>query len=88
MKKLACGCAVVGVAILSVWLHAKIIHLGYEIDQLQVSKKELLMVNRELQIKISELSSLERIEKIATTRLGMRVPTPEQIIMVHKETES
>jgi cell division protein FtsL len=58
------------------------IHLGYEIEQLLETHSDLERVHKELLIEKGTLSSLDRIERIAKTRLGMKRPEEGRVIRV------
>lgn len=65
----------------------RIIALGYQADKLQNSVNKLQGENKQLGLKIAELQAPERVQQIATTKLGMKEPqefmiafsTPEQL---------
>lgn|GEM_PF-595526 len=65
----------------------RIIALGYQTDNLQNSVNELQGENKQLGLKIAELQAPERVQQIATTKLGMKEPqefmiafsSPEQL---------
>ena len=59
-----------------------VVKMGYEMSQMQKEKKQLERIHSELQIEISSLASLERIEHIATTQLGMIEVSPNDKIRV------
>ncbi len=67
-----------------VWQRVQVIKVGYEIEALKKEKAELARENNDLQIEKSTLTSPERIESIADTDIGMRVPVSGQIVMVKK----
>lgn len=66
----------------------RVIALGYQADKLQNSVNKLQGENRQLGLKIAELQAPERVEQIATTKLGMQEPqdfliascSPEQLL--------
>jgi cell division protein FtsL len=68
---------------LYVWHHITVIQLGYEIQQLQQEQRELHRLNQAFLIEAASLASLDRIEQIATTRLGFMKPQIGQVILVH-----
>lgn len=68
---------------LYVWHHITIIQLGYEIQQLQQEQQELHRLHQALLIEAATLASLDRIERIATTQLGLIRPQIDQVILVH-----
>lgn len=74
--------SVVSTAIFLVSRHAEIAQMAYRVGDLQ---REISLVEDEnvrLRAQTSELKSLSRIEKIATTKLGMVKPGVIQVAMV------
>ncbi len=76
---------IVGGLILYVGGKVKIVRLGYQIEALEREKRELERTNRSLRIEASSLSSPERIEEIATKRLGMVHPPEENRVVVRRK---
>lgn len=46
----------------------------YAINQMQEEQRKLIEENRNLQLEVASLRSLDRIERIATEQLGLCVP--------------
>ncbi|MHB8173763.1 MAG: cell division protein FtsL [Nitrospirota bacterium] len=67
-----------------VWQRVQVIKVGYQIEALKKEKAGLLRENKDLQIESSTLTSPDRIESIADTDIGMRVPASGQIVLVEK----
>ncbi|MDD5258700.1 MAG: cell division protein FtsL [bacterium] len=67
-------------ALAYVWQQIQVMKVGYAINQLKVQIEERENENRFLRMRISNLGSLERVEKIAKERLKMVNPPPENII--------
>jgi len=63
----------------------QIVHLGYQIETLEREKQDLERENRSLHIEDSSLTSPARLEEIAHKRLGMVMPTKENIVIVKKK---
>lgn len=61
---------------------AQIVRAQYRIVAVRAEVKELQQESDDLELKACELSSLERVEKIATTRLAMMIPTQRRVIEV------
>ncbi|MFQ5454650.1 MAG: cell division protein FtsL [Nitrospirota bacterium] len=68
-----------------VWQHISMIKLGYEIEGLQIKKRKINNRYKELLIKVEELKSLERIERIAISKLKMKRPEIGQVIVIKKD---
>jgi len=65
-----------------VWIRLKTIQYGYLISQETEYHQKLLIYNKQLRIEIATLRSPARIEAIAIKELGMKMPNPDQIIIV------
>lgn len=74
-------------AVLLVFLCAKSASLGYDIDRLNKDIDKLNTANHRMEYQIAQLSSLSRIEKIATTQLGMQIPDLKKSIAVKVEPQ-
>ena len=61
--------------------NAVINHLGYEITKYRQEITALDVHNEKLKLEVSALSSLDRVEKLATTQLGMVQPNNIQYII-------
>ena len=81
-NRILIGSAVLALILMSVWQHVHIVTLGYEIQQAQLEHKQLLQVHQQMRVEVETLSSLDRIEKIATTQLGMVRPFDGQVVLV------
>jgi len=67
-----------------VWLRTEIVNMEYELAELNAEKLALLREERYLLAERASLYSAERIEDIATKRLGMGVPERENIFYVKR----
>ncbi|OAT81815.1 cell division protein FtsL [Desulfotomaculum copahuensis] len=64
------------------YLHAQIMTTGCQIVSLQKNLGDLNVETRELSEQVAGLSSLQRIEQVATTRLGMVKPDNKNVVLV------
>ncbi|MFV9509994.1 cell division protein FtsL [Tepidibacillus sp. LV47] len=64
--------------------YAQIVEYNYQIQKQEQSIKAIQIENENLQLKIAELSSPERILAIAKERLGMKL-NEEQVIMLSNQ---
>lgn len=71
---------ITGIAIC--YLHAQIMTTGCQIVGLQKNLGDLNVETRELSEQVAGLSSLQRIEQVATTRLGMVKPDNKNVVLV------
>ncbi len=65
-----------------IWQHVRLIRSGYEIERLNGARKELLHERRALLLERASLESLDRIESVASGRLGLVLPEEGQIVVV------
>lgn len=70
-----------------VWERVDIVRLGYRIERLKSDKVRLERERDELQVRVSSLTSPERIAKVATEKLGMVPPRQDQVVLVRLEPE-
>jgi cell division protein FtsL len=80
------GMLVLLLVTLYVWQQIRVIQMGYEIEQLQRERRELYRLHQSLLIEAATLSSLDRIERIATTQLGLVRPQSGQVILVRRNS--
>ena len=67
-----CGLLLFAYAVLLVFMCAESASLGYQIDNLNKDINNITTDNSRLQYQIAQQSSLSRIEKLATSELGMQ----------------
>ncbi len=68
--------------LLYIWPHIRFVELGYKQSTLQTQRAQVLQLQKELQIELSTLRQLSRIEGIAVQRLGLYPPQTSQVIYV------
>ena len=73
---------IVSLIFLYLWQHLRVKEIGYELGKKEKERKTLMARNRELEIKVSRLRSLGRIEKIARSRLGLKSSKKNEIILL------
>ncbi len=64
------------------WIKIGIIETGYQISKTHQIHEQLIQKNRNLKIERASLASPARIEKIAKTKLGMRIPANSQMVIL------
>ncbi len=62
-----------------IWLHVQSLNLSYDLASAQKQKRELTEINKKLRIQLANMKSPQRIEGIALTKLGLRLPEKGQI---------
>ncbi len=74
--------AVVGIALLLVWVRLQAVHTGYQLSAGRRLVHRLEQEQRELELELATLTSPRRLETLARERLGMGPPAPGQIVSV------
>ncbi len=80
--RLIAALAVISVLLLYVWQRVDLVRVGYDIQQLKARQTVLQRENHELRVKVSALTSPERIARLASTQLNMRQPQPGEVVLV------
>ncbi|MDQ1335342.1 MAG: hypothetical protein QG552_2292 [Thermodesulfobacteriota bacterium] len=71
-----------GTGIGYVWSNFERTQIGYDVSQLKKEEMRLKEINRKLRLELALLRSPQNLESKAVKELGLRQPTPEQIVMV------
>jgi len=79
---LAIAIVITAAALVHVWVRLQIIDLGYATAVEKQTQKKLAEKNSSLSIRLTELRSPGRIEKVARERLGMDFPKPSQVLEI------
>ncbi len=64
------------------WSRVQCTQLGYEITRANETHQQRLRLQNNLKIELARLKSPARIAAYARERLGLRMPTPEQTIVL------
>jgi hypothetical protein len=67
--------------LLFTWQNLEVIRLGHEATRLQQQRKQIEDANKQLQLELDRLTSLESVEKKAEA-LGFATSRPQAIVMV------
>jgi cell division protein FtsL len=65
-----------------VWPNVRMIKLGYEYQVLMKEKRGLMRENNLLMLEKSSLESLDRIQSLATEKIGLQTPENSQFVTV------
>jgi cell division protein FtsL len=71
-----------GTGIGYVWSNFERTQIGYDLSQLKKEEMRLKEINRKLRLELALLRSPQYLETKAVNELGLRQPTPEQIVML------
>ena len=75
---------VVLVLLFSAWQHFELLRNGYQLEQMQRERATEQEIARHLRLEIETLKSPARIERLATTRLGMVAPGPADATIIER----
>jgi len=70
------------VSLFFVWSRVQATSLDYEISRIEASLRKAHQETSQLRLEAASLGSPERIERVARTELGLRLPVPEQVVTV------
>jgi cell division protein FtsL len=78
------GCILVLVLLFSAWQHFELLRHGYRLDEMQRERAIEEEISRHLRLEIETLRAPQRIEKLATERLGMVAPSPDEAVVIER----
>jgi hypothetical protein len=74
--------AFTGLSLASAWLNIQAVRWGYRNQKLQTRWEELQRGGQSLDRRLHETLSLDRLDRIARDRFRLRVPAPDQIVLI------
>lgn len=83
---LGIGVLLVAVLLFSAWQHFELLRHGYRLEQMQRDRAAESDINRHLRLEMETLRSPQRIEKLATERLGMINPGDTEAVVLERVT--
>jgi cell division protein FtsL len=83
-QSIGISCVLVLVLLFSAWQHFELLRHGYRIEQMQRDRAVEEDIHRHLRLEIETLRAPQRIEKLATERLGMVAPSAEEAIVIER----
>ena len=83
-RSLCIGGFLVIVLLFSAWQHFELLRHGYRLEQMQKERATEDDINRHLRLEIETLRSPDRIERLATARLRMVPPGPEDAAVIER----
>ena len=81
---LGVGVALVVVLLFSAWQHFELLRHGYRLEQMQRDRAAENDINRHLRLEMETLRAPQRIEKLATERLGMVSPGDSEAVVLER----
>jgi cell division protein FtsL len=85
-QSLGIGVVLVLVLLFSAWQHFELLRHGYRLEQMQRDRAAESDINRHLRLEMETLRAPQRIEKLATERLGMVAPAEGQAVVLERVT--
>ena len=85
-QSLGIGILLVLVLLFSAWQHFELLRHGYKLEQLQRERASENDINRHLRLEMATLRAPQRIEKLATERLGMVSPGADEAVVLERVT--
>lgn len=64
------------------WSHLQVIAFNYQISRFYQEKKDLDDLKRKLKVELSNLQSLDRLDRLAAEKYHMAPPEPHQVIVL------
>jgi cell division protein FtsL len=83
-RSVALGVFLVLVLLFSAWQHFELLRHGYRLEQMQRERAQEAEINRHLRLEIDTLRSPARIERLATGRLQMIAPGPDDAAVIER----
>jgi cell division protein FtsL len=83
-RSVAIGVFLVCVLLFSAWQHFELLRHGYRLEQMQKERAAEEEINRHLRLEIETLRSPARIERLATDRLHMVAPGPDEASVIER----
>ena len=80
------GVFLVLVLLFSAWQHFELLRHGYKLEQMQRERAAESDINRHLRLENETLRAPQRIEKLATERLGMVAPGDAEAVVLERVT--
>jgi cell division protein FtsL len=78
------GVFLVVVLLFSAWQHFELLRHGYRLEEMQQERAAEEEINRHLRLEIETLRSPARIEQLATRRLHMVAPEPDDAAVIER----
>lgn len=82
---LAMVCCCFVMAVMVAYYYAQVAYVGYKIDSLQRNLAELRLESHGLEQEITKITSLEHIEYLAVSQLGMIRPDSDHVVLVSSQ---
>jgi hypothetical protein len=84
LRSVGIGAFLVLVALFAAWQHFDLLRHGYRIEEMQKTRTSEEEITRHLRLEIQTLRSPDRIELLATRRLRMVAPGPQDASVIER----
>ena len=78
------GVVLVAVVLFSAWQNFELIQHGYRIEDLRKEHEIEKSKNQHLRLEIENLTSPKEVERIATEKLNLVVPSQDQVVVIER----
>jgi cell division protein FtsL len=85
-QSIGIGCVLVLVLLFTAFQHFELLRHGYRLEQMQRERATEQEISRHLRLEIETLRAPQRIEKLATGRMGMVQPAADEAIVLERVT--
>jgi cell division protein FtsL len=85
-QSIGIGCLLVVVLLFSAWQHFELLRHGYRLEQMQRERATEAEILRHLRLEVETLRAPQRIEQLATERLGMIAPGADEATVIERVT--
>ena len=65
-----------------VWSNFERTQIGYDLSQLKQEEMKLTETNRKLRLELATLKSAKNLEALATQKISLKLPSPEQVVVL------
>jgi len=83
-KTVAIASVLVAMFLFSAWQRTQLLRHGYQIEELQRQRAAEEEAGHQLRLEIDTLKSPKRIEALATERLHLVAPSPDEAIVIER----
>ena len=83
-RSVGVGVFLVVALLFSAWQHFELLRHGYRLEQMQRDRAAESDINRHLRLEMETLRAPQRIEKLATERLGMVAPGDAEAVVLER----
>ena len=83
-RSVVVGLLFVAVLLFSAWQHLELLEHGYKVEQMERELASEQEISRHLRLEIETLRAPQRVESLATDRLGLVAPGPGEAVVIER----